>query len=143
MTNPMKCDQEVFDKGISLGLFDMSRAEAEAYVKKLTDETGNKHDWHFAAGRVHIKYLPAKPKGQSVQVHKVTLYVIDFDHLGAAEVSRTLEQTRYTNRCIEPAVLEVETKDIGEWSDSHPLNYKATNRQELARLFDQPRSQNG
>ncbi len=52
-----KCDQEVFDYGISMGIFDMSKEDAEKYCEDQTAETGIKHDWHRAMGRAHIKAL--------------------------------------------------------------------------------------
>lgn len=61
MLDPDKCDPEVFKHGTSIGIFDMKKDEAQELCKKLTEEKGYKHDWHFAAGRVVIKAL--KPKG--------------------------------------------------------------------------------
>ena len=55
-----KCDDEVYKNGTSLGLFNMTKAEAEEYCKKQTEEKGYKHDWHYVAGRVHIKALVPK-----------------------------------------------------------------------------------
>lgn len=52
------CNQEVFDHGVSLGFFDMSKADANAMCERLTEETGRQHDWHYIAGRVHVKALP-------------------------------------------------------------------------------------
>ena len=56
------CNQEVFEKGVSLGLFDMPKEEAEAMCMKLTEKTGRLHDWHYIGGRVHIKAMPEAPK---------------------------------------------------------------------------------
>ena len=55
--DPDACDDDVYKNGVSLGLFDMPKKDVEDYCKKLTAETGNKHDWHYVAGRVHIKVL--------------------------------------------------------------------------------------
>lgn len=52
-----RCNDDVFERGESLGLFDMSKEEAEEKCKYLTKETGELHDWHYIAGRVHIKVL--------------------------------------------------------------------------------------
>ena len=68
-------------------------------------------------------------------VYKVELAIIDHDEIGGDEIKEVLENTRYPNRCISPEVLTVEEKDIGEWYDEHPLNYRDTAKQELARLF--------
>jgi hypothetical protein len=39
-----KCDQEVFDNGVSLGVFAMSKQEAEAFCEARTRDTDVKHD---------------------------------------------------------------------------------------------------
>jgi hypothetical protein len=51
------CDQEVFKDGTSMGFFDMPKEEAEKYCREQTEKTGYKHDWHYVAGRVHVKAL--------------------------------------------------------------------------------------
>ncbi len=53
--NPETCDADVFTYGVSVGLFDITKEEAEAYCKRASSVTGRKHDWHYIAGRVHIK----------------------------------------------------------------------------------------
>ena len=70
-----------------------------------------------------------------MEVHKVVISIIDFDEIGAEEVKAVLENTRYPNRCINPDVESIETRDIGEWSDEHPLNNRKTAPAEFARLF--------
>lgn len=57
MRNSEVCNEEVYTKGKSLGLFDMSKQQAEQYCITATERTGLLHDWHFIAGRVHIKVL--------------------------------------------------------------------------------------
>jgi hypothetical protein len=57
-----------------------------------------------------------------MKVHKVTLMIVDFDKLGAGSIKEVIENQQYPNRCIYPNVMEVKTKDIGPWDDSHPLN---------------------
>lgn len=70
-----------------------------------------------------------------MKVHKLTVYVIDFDHLGAEAVKETLENQRFPNDCIDPRVLSMETRDIGEWSDDHPLNHTGKAPAEYERIF--------
>lgn len=53
-----QCSKDVLEHGESLGLFDMSKDQAEEYCRAETERTGRKHDWHYFAGRVHIKCLP-------------------------------------------------------------------------------------
>lgn len=57
MSNTDECNDEVFKNGVSLGVFVMSKAEAEEYCISATQRTGYLHDWHYVAGRVHIKVL--------------------------------------------------------------------------------------
>lgn len=70
-----------------------------------------------------------------MQVHKVTLTIIDHDEVGADEIRIVLENQRYPNRCIRPHVASIETVEIGEWSDDHPLNSHDTDKAEFQRLF--------
>jgi len=70
-----------------------------------------------------------------MKVHQIILTVIDYDDLGAEGVRRTIENARYPNHCISPRVAEVQTRDIGQWSDDHPLNRADQAAGELARLF--------
>lgn len=70
-----------------------------------------------------------------MKIHRIVLTVIDFDELGPRGVCEALENARYPNRCIAPNVLELETRDCGEWHDDHPLNKSTTYDAEVARLF--------
>lgn len=57
-----------------------------------------------------------------MKIHKIVLYVIDFDELGASDIKSEMENINYANDCISPKIVSIETKDIGKWSDKHPLN---------------------
>lgn len=70
----------------------------------------------------------------TTEVHRVVLYVVDHDQVGAADVREMLEHTRYPNRCIAPHVVSVETQAV-EWDDDHPLNTRATAAAAFAELF--------
>lgn len=70
-----------------------------------------------------------------MNAHKVVLTIVDFDDIGAEEIKRVLESARYPNRCVSPHVFDIETVDIGEWTDDHPLNKLKTMKEELERLF--------
>lgn len=59
--NPDKCNADVFTHGVSMGVFGMTKQQAEAYCKAETARTGRLHDWHYVAGRVHVKTLIAQP----------------------------------------------------------------------------------
>lgn len=57
VSDPAKCSDDVFKHGVSLGFFDLTKDEAEAYCKEQTAKTGHLHDWHYVGGRVHVKAL--------------------------------------------------------------------------------------
>lgn len=59
-----------------------------------------------------------------------TMKAYKFELLGGEELARTLQ----TNRYISPTVESIEERDIGEWTDDHPLN-KAGCNIEYQRLF--------
>jgi hypothetical protein len=70
-----------------------------------------------------------------MKAHKVTLVIIDFDDIGAEEIKVVIENVHYPNRCIAPDVVSIETVDVGEWNDDHPLNNRNTAPAEWKRLF--------
>jgi hypothetical protein len=70
-----------------------------------------------------------------MQIHKIVLTIIDFDEIGAESCREVLENTKYPNRGISPKVHGIETREIGQWHDEHPLNYRATSSAEITRLF--------
>lgn len=69
-----------------------------------------------------------------LQVHRVTLLIIDHDEVGPDGVKDLLEKAKYPNYCIAPTVVDMASKWI-EWDDSHPLNQKNAWRKEFNRLF--------
>ena len=65
---PPPCDQELFDQGVSVGLFDIPKWTAEALCRGIAAATEARVDWHYIGGRVHIKALPAaRATADSVQ----------------------------------------------------------------------------
>ena len=52
------CDQDVFERGDFVGLYNITKDQAEAMCERLTEQTGDKHDWHYVAGRVRVLRLP-------------------------------------------------------------------------------------
>jgi len=68
-----------------------------------------------------------------MKAYKFEVLVIDFEQLGGEELARTLQ----TNRYISPTVESIEERDIGEWTDDHPLNKSGCNL-EYQRLFPDP-----
>ena len=73
-----------------------------------------------------------------MKAHKVILVFVDHDGLGAEETKNVLEGARYPNRCMSPEVLEVQTVDIGEWDDDHPLNKVDPEMKAWKALFSPP-----
>lgn len=71
-----------------------------------------------------------------MQVIKLEVMVIDMDGLGAKEIKSVIENQRYPNHCIFPRVRKLEVRDIGEWSDEHPLNHRDKQEDEYVRLFE-------
>ena len=73
----------------------------------------------------------------NMRAYKLEVLVIDFDNVGD-DIPSLIENTKYPNWCISPTVIQAESKDIGEWSDDHPLNKNDTMKAEYKKLF--PRS---
>ena len=64
--HPPPCDSELFESGVSVGLFDMPKWTAEALCKGIAAATGARVDWHYIGGRVHVKALPAPTSAEGV-----------------------------------------------------------------------------
>ncbi len=76
-----------------------------------------------------------KKDGEKMKVYKIELMIIDFDNVGEKESVEVIENARYPNRCISPKVMSIESRDIGEWHDNHPLNKKSLQKTEYDRIF--------
>lgn len=70
-----------------------------------------------------------------MKAYKIEILVIDHDDLGPDSIRQEIEGTRYANDCIYPRVQAIEERDIGEWSDDHPLNRSSAAASEYKRLF--------
>ena len=70
--HPQPCDSELFESGVSVGLFDIPQWTAEALCKGIAAATGARVDWHYIGGRVHVKALPA-PQRLAMQLRPVNL----------------------------------------------------------------------
>ncbi len=71
-----------------------------------------------------------------MKAYKIELLIIDHDKVGKEGIIHYLEDTKYPNYCISPQVKNIIEKDIGEWSDNHPLNLNETTNKEYERLFN-------
>jgi len=88
--NPEDCAKDVFEHGTSMGLFVMPKEEAEQYCKDETKRTGYKHDWHYVAGRVHVKALIPAPQRKPLTDEEVrVLYKVStgFDFHGGSALT--------------------------------------------------------
>ena len=66
-----------------------------------------------------------------MKAHKIEVLMVDHDDIGASEIKSLISESDY----IYPSVLSIETVDIGEWDDDHPLNNRNTMKEECDRLF--------
>lgn len=71
-----------------------------------------------------------------MKIYKIEIAVIDLDQIGEQEIKKVIENTHYPNHCISPKVKKIESRDIGEWHDDHPLNLNDKSNDEYQRLFD-------
>jgi len=70
-----------------------------------------------------------------MRIYKIEISIINFDNLPEDEIVSVIENAHYPNHCISPEVRKIESRDIGEWKDSHPLNYRSSFEEEYKRLF--------
>jgi hypothetical protein len=71
-----------------------------------------------------------------MKAYKVTLLINDHDEVGD-EIKDIIENQKYPNYCIAPHVMDIQSVDIGEWSDDHPLNGRSTMKEEFDKIFNQ------
>lgn len=60
-----ECAQDVYQHGQSIGLFDIPKDTANAICAGITAITGARVDWHYIAGRVHMKAIAAPSVAQA------------------------------------------------------------------------------
>ena len=70
-----------------------------------------------------------------MKAYRVEVLIIDIDECGSEGITTIIENTKYPNYCISPMVRRIESKDIGEWHDEHPLNQPDGCMDEWRRLF--------
>jgi hypothetical protein len=70
-----------------------------------------------------------------MNAYKVEILVIDFDGIGPGEIKDVFENIKYPNYCMYPSVMHITGKDIGEWTDEHPLNLISEKDAEYKRVF--------
>jgi hypothetical protein len=70
-----------------------------------------------------------------MKAYKVELLIIDHDKVGEEEMKYLIENVRYPNHCLHPHVMKITEKDIGPWTDDHPLNLLDKMEKEYQELF--------
>jgi hypothetical protein len=70
-----------------------------------------------------------------MKAYKVTLLINDHDEVGD-EIKNIIENQHYTNYCIAPLVMDIQSVDIGEWSDDHPITKFDTMKDEFNKIFN-------
>ena len=72
---------------------------------------------------------------------KVELLIINHDELEESEIRQILENTSmYPNDCMSPSVMKVQSLDIGEYEDGHPLTKTTEMTTAFAHYFSAPRN---
>lgn len=67
-----------------------------------------------------------------MKAYKVGLLIIDNENIGEDEIRDRLENCRY----VYPSVMNIQSAEIGEFHDDHPLNKKDTFEEEYNRIFN-------
>ncbi len=69
----------------------------------------------------------------NTKVYKIILQVIDFgDYQSDEEIRYRIENVKD----LYPTIITMESRDLGEWYDDHPLNKKETHLAEFERIFN-------
>jgi len=66
-----------------------------------------------------------------MKAYKVEVLVLDFEGYGKEEIENLLEY----QEAMLFIPIEIEERDIGEWSDDHPLNSSRTREKKKKKLF--------
>lgn len=70
-----------------------------------------------------------------MRAYKITLLFLDFEDVGPQEAKSLIENARLPNHISPGKVMDLQEADIGEWSDEHPLNKRATMSEAFHALF--------
>ena len=72
-----------------------------------------------------------------MKAYKVELLVLDHEYVGEDGIVFYLENVKY----LYPSVMSIQSKDIGEWDNDHPLNQRDQCRQFYEELFKEENDQ--
>ena len=71
-----------------------------------------------------------------MKAYKIEILIIDHDQLWAEEIKEVIENQKYPNYCISPRIMDIQSSDLGEWDDSHPLNNINKMKDEYMKIFN-------
>jgi hypothetical protein len=69
-----------------------------------------------------------------MKAYLVTVLVVDHDEVGSG-LQEIIENTKYSNRCINPRVIDLLEAEIGEWDDDHPLNTRKKDKDVIKQSY--------
>ena len=73
----------------------------------------------------------------STKAYRISFLVVDLDEVGIEQIKHLLENQRMPNHCMPlRKVLRVDEADLGEWRDSHPLNFTGVPAEKVDSYFD-------
>jgi hypothetical protein len=70
-----------------------------------------------------------------MKAYKIEILVNDLDNLGEELIREEITNARYPNDCIVPQIMSIESREVGDWTDDHPLNKLDTIVEEYNKLF--------
>lgn len=71
-----------------------------------------------------------------MKAYLLSVLIVDHDNNQEDGIRFVLENTHYSNNCINPIVISVKEAEIGEWEDDNLLNNGTKDREaEVKRLF--------
>lgn len=66
-----------------------------------------------------------------MKAYKIELLVIDNEGMGEDGIRQDIQGRKFSY----PTIMSIQSAEIGEWYDEHPLNQHATSDEEYRRLF--------
>lgn len=70
MSDPIKCDGDVFKDGSAVCVLNARSKAAEAWVQAVAQESGQRVDWHYSGGRANVLFIGDHAKVVAA-VHKL------------------------------------------------------------------------
>ena len=70
-----------------------------------------------------------------MKAYRIVLLFIDHDGVGPADARDLIENARLPNHISPGKIMAMSEREIGEWSDDHPLNHEARMADAFEDLF--------